>query len=66
MRGTGSCRPGSWGSAPGRVGLLHGPSLGPIGPSAFDVAANGDVTVLDELNRRIVRWHAGRGDAWLK
>src|SRR5207244_11181601 len=50
----------AWGSAPGRVGLLHGPSLGPIGPSAFDVAANGDVTVLDELNRRIVRWHAGR------
>ena len=49
-----------WGSAPGRAGLLHGPSFGPIGPSAFDVAANGDVTVLDQVNRRIQRWHAGR------
>src|SRR4029079_1963142 len=41
-----------WGSAPGRVGLLHGPTFGPIGPSAFDVAANGDVTVLDQGTRR--------------
>jgi len=49
-----------WGSAPGLVGLLHGPTFGPIGPSAFDVAANGDVVVLDQVNRRFERWHAGR------
>jgi len=49
-----------WGSAPGRAGLLHGPTLGPIGPSAFDVAANGQVAVLDQVNGRIERWHAGR------
>jgi hypothetical protein len=49
-----------WGSAPGRAGLLHGPTFGPIGPSAFDVAANGDVAVLDQVNRRVERWHAGR------
>jgi hypothetical protein len=49
-----------WGSAPGSVGLLHGPTFGPIGPSAFDVAANGDVAVLDQVNRRVERWHAGR------
>ena len=49
-----------WGSAPGRVGLLHGPTFGPIGPSAFDVAANGDVAVLDEVNGRIERWHPDR------
>ena len=49
-----------WGSAPGRVGLLHGPTFGPIGPSAFDVAANGDVAVLDQVNGRVERWHAGR------
>jgi hypothetical protein len=49
-----------WGSVPGAAGLLHGPTFGPIGPSAFDVAANGDVTVLDQVNRRVERWHAGR------
>ena len=49
-----------WGSAPGRAGLLHGPTFGPIGPSAFDVAANGDVAVLDQVNGRVARWHAGR------
>jgi hypothetical protein len=49
-----------WGSAPGRVGLLHGPTFGPIGPSAFDVTANGDVVVLDQVNGRVGRWQAGR------
>jgi hypothetical protein len=49
-----------WGSAPGRVGLLHGPTFGPIGPSAFDVAANGDVAVLDQVNGRVVRWRGDR------
>jgi hypothetical protein len=49
-----------WGTAPGRAGLLHGPTFGPIGPSAFDVAVNGDVVVLDQVNRRVERWHAGR------
>ena len=53
----------SWGSAPGQAGLQHGPSFGPIGPSAFDVSANGDVAVLDQVNRRVERWHAGRHTA---
>jgi hypothetical protein len=48
----------AWGSGAGEVGLEQGPSFGPIGPSAFDVAANGDVTVLDQVNRRIERWRA--------
>lgn len=48
-----------WGSAPGSAGLLQGPTFGPIGPSAFDVAANGDVVVLDQVNGRVERWHAG-------
>lgn len=52
-----------WGAAPGRAGLLHGPTFGPIGPSAFDVAANGDVAVLDQVNARVERWHAGRHTA---
>jgi hypothetical protein len=45
-----------WGAAAGEVGLEHGPSLGPIGPSAFDVAAGGEVTVLDQVNGRVQRW----------
>ena len=49
-----------WGSAPGRAGLLHGPTFGPIGPSAFDVSASGDVAVLDQVNGRVERWDAGR------
>jgi hypothetical protein len=49
-----------WGSAPGRVGLLHGPTFGPIGPSAFDIAADGGVAVLDQVNGRVERWRAGR------
>jgi hypothetical protein len=49
-----------WGSAPGEAGLVHGPTLGPIGPSAFDVLADGDIAVLDEVNRRVERWRAGR------
>jgi hypothetical protein len=53
----------AWGSAPGEVGLLHGPSFGPIGPSSFDVDRGGDVTVLDEVNKRVERWHGGRPDA---
>jgi hypothetical protein len=50
----------AWGSAPGQVGLEHGPSFGPIGPSSFDVAPNGDVTVLDQVNKRLERWRRGR------
>jgi hypothetical protein len=49
-----------WGTAPGRVGLVRGPSFGPIGPSAFDVSPSGDVTVLDQANGRAERWRDGR------
>jgi hypothetical protein len=49
-----------WGTAPGQVGLMRGPSFGPIGPSAFDVAPNGGVTVLDQANGRAERWRDGR------
>jgi hypothetical protein len=48
-----------WGTAPGQVVLLRGPSFGPIGPSSFDVAPNGDVTVLDQANGRVERWRDG-------
>ena len=52
-----------WGAGPGQVGLLRGPSFGPIGPSAFDVAPNGDVVILDQANARVERWRGGRAAA---
>lgn len=49
----------SWGSGPGQAGLEQGRNLAPIGGSAFDVQEDGTVSVLDEANRRLVRWSAG-------
>jgi hypothetical protein len=49
-----------WGSGPGEVGLEDGgPNVTPIGGSSFDVSTEGDVYVLDEANRRVLRWDAG-------
>jgi len=45
-----------WGAGPGAVGLEHGRSLPPTGGSSFDVASDGTVHVLDEANRRVLRW----------
>jgi hypothetical protein len=49
-----------WGSRVGEVGLSGSRGLGFVGPSAFDVAANGEVTVLDQVNARVERWSQGR------
>jgi hypothetical protein len=49
----------SWGSGPGAVGLEQGRNLAPIGGSSFDVDESGVVTVLDEANRRLLRWRPG-------
>jgi hypothetical protein len=48
-----------WGSAPGHVGLEQGRNLAPIGGSSFDVGADSAVSVLDEANRRLLRWRPG-------
>jgi hypothetical protein len=48
-----------WGTGPGAVGLENGRNLPPIGGSSFDVSRDGDVHVLDEANRRLLRWEAG-------
>jgi hypothetical protein len=48
-----------WGDGPGEVGLEQGRNLTPIGASSFDVRADGGVAVLDEANRRLVRWGPG-------
>ncbi len=46
----------SWGSAPNSLGLLSARSQATIGPSAFDVAADGSVVVLDQVNRRLATY----------
>lgn len=48
-----------WGSGRGEVGLEQGRNLAPIGGSSFDVDASGVVSVLDEANRRLLRWGPG-------
>ena len=58
-RATARVASASWGSAPGQVGLEQGPELQPIGGSSFDVSAAGVVSVLDESNRRVLRFAPG-------
>ncbi|HXF97826.1 MAG TPA: hypothetical protein VNJ46_04360 [Gaiellaceae bacterium] len=49
----------SWGRGPGQVGLEQGRVPTPIGGSSFDVDASGTVYLLDEANRRVLRWRPG-------
>ena len=49
----------SWGEGAGQAGLEHGRNLGPIGASAFDVDRGGSVFLLDQVNRRVLRWDDG-------
>jgi hypothetical protein len=49
-----------WGNRLGEVGLSGSRGLGFAGPAAFDVGANGEVTVLDQVNGRVERWSRGR------
>lgn len=48
-----------WGDAPTEVGLERGRNLGPIGASSFDVDRSGTVHLLDQVHRRLLRWHSG-------
>jgi hypothetical protein len=48
-----------WGSGPREAGLSGGPASLRIGPSSFDVAPDGTVTLLDGVNKRIARWRDG-------
>jgi hypothetical protein len=49
----------AWGHGPGQVGLEQGRNLPPIGGASFDVSADGTIHVLDEANRRVLRWRPG-------
>jgi hypothetical protein len=46
----------SWGSEVGEAGLAGSREFGFVGPSSFDVAADGTVAVLDQVNTRVQRW----------
>jgi hypothetical protein len=45
-----------WGSEVGEVGLAGSRGLGFVGPSSFDVAGDGSVAVLDQVNGRVQNW----------
>ena len=45
-----------WGDGPADVGIEEGPQAAPVGASSFDVDAEGNVTVLDEAHRRLLRF----------
>lgn len=50
-----------WGKGAAAFGLLTGRELVRIGPSAFDVAPDGSVVVLDQVNDRLAVYPAGTG-----
>jgi hypothetical protein len=47
-----------WGDGPANVGLESGRNLPAMGASAFDVSADGAVSLLDEAHRRVLRWES--------
>ncbi len=48
-----------WGDGPAEAGLEGGPGSTPIGPGAFAVAADGTVTLLDQVHRRALELRPG-------
>ena len=52
-----------WGSEVGEAGLAGSRDLGFSGPSSFDVAADGTIAVLDQVNARVERWSRRRVEA---
>jgi hypothetical protein len=48
-----------WGAGTGEIGLEAGTNVTPTGGSSFDIGADGAVSVLDEVNRRVLRWAPG-------
>ncbi len=48
-----------WGDGSTDVGIEEGPQEEPIGASSFDVDSSGNVTVLDEAHKRLLRFASG-------
>jgi hypothetical protein len=59
-RATARVAAAAWGNGPGEAGLEQGRNLTPLGGSAFDLDATGAVVVLDEANRRLLRFRNSR------
>ena len=51
---------GNWGRGRGKFGADVGKEQAAIGPSAFDIAPDGSIVVLDQLNKRLVVSSRGR------
>jgi hypothetical protein len=55
----------TWGKGIRALGLDSGPEQSRIGPSAFDVAPDGSIVVLDQVNHRLLRLRRGETSAQL-
>ena len=55
----------TWGKGSQAVGLDSGQEQSRIGPSAFDVAPDGSIVVLDQVNHRLSRLQPGAGTTQL-
>jgi hypothetical protein len=53
----------AWGDGPGDAGLEQGRNQTPVGGSSFDVSSTGEVTILDEAHRRLLRYRPGASRA---
>jgi hypothetical protein len=49
-----------WGTSENELGLNNGREQSRIGPSSFDVAADGSVIVLDQVNHRLAHYGSGK------
>ena len=49
----------AWGNGPLEVGLEEGRTTSHIGASSFDVDTTGTIVVLDQANRKLLRWRRG-------
>lgn len=45
-----------WGEGVAEVGLEGGVNVAPVGGSSFDVDGAGSILLLDQVNRRVLRW----------
>jgi hypothetical protein len=52
-----------WGSGASELGRAGTRELGFVGPSAFDVDADGRVVILDQVNGRVQRWRQERAES---
>ena len=51
---------GAWGSGPGQFGRKRDPESAPEMPMAILAGAVGEVSILDQVNRRVQRFKDGR------